>query len=137
MTGPGEAGLSGTGLAGAALVGFVATTDLDRAEAFYRDVLGLRHTETSPYACVFDANGTMLRVTLVPELAGAGYTVLGWRVDDMAATVARLASRGVVFHRYDGMSQDESGVWITPDGAKVAWFGDPDGNTLSLTQFPA
>jgi catechol 2,3-dioxygenase-like lactoylglutathione lyase family enzyme len=124
-----------TGLGGAALVGFVATTDLARAEAFYRDVLGLPHLETNPYACVFDSGGTMLRVTLVPERAAAGYTVLGWRVDDIAATMADLAARGVVFNRYDGIAQDESGVWTTPDGAKIAWFADPDGNTLSLSQF--
>jgi catechol 2,3-dioxygenase-like lactoylglutathione lyase family enzyme len=125
-----------TGVGGAELVGFVATTDLGRAEAFYRDVLGLRHVETGPYACVFDANGTMLRVTLVPERADAPYTVLGWRVGDIAATMADLAARGVEFHRYDGMGQDERGVWTTPDGARIAWFADPDGNTLSLTQFP-
>lgn len=131
MTGSGAGGLGA-----AALIGFVATTDLTRAEAFYRDVLGLPHAATNPYACVLDAGGTMLRVTRVPERAEAGYTVLGWRVEDIAATMADLAGRGVVFHRYEGMAQDESGVWTTPDGAKIAWFGDPDGNTLSLTQFP-
>jgi catechol 2,3-dioxygenase-like lactoylglutathione lyase family enzyme len=92
-----------SGLADAALVGFVTTTDLGRAEAFYRDVLGLRHVETGPYAAVFDAGGTMLRVTLVRERAEAPYTVLGWRVDDIAATIADLAGRGVEFRRYDGM----------------------------------
>jgi catechol 2,3-dioxygenase-like lactoylglutathione lyase family enzyme len=127
----------GAGLGAAALIGFVSTTDLGRAETFYRDVLGLRHVETSPFACVFDAGGTMLRVTAASTVAQPGYTVLGWRVDDIAGTMARLVGRGVVFRRYDGMSQDESGVWTTPDGAKIAWFADPDGNTLSLTQFPA
>ena len=132
----GAAGLNGAGLSGAALIGFVATTDLARAEAFYRDVLGLAHVETGPYACVFDVGGTMLRVTLVPERAAAGYTVLGWRVDDIAGAVAGLAAAGVVLQRYEGMAQDEAGVWTTPDGGRVAWFADPDGNTLSLTQFP-
>ena len=124
-----------TGLGGAALVGFVATTDLARAETFYRDVLGLPHLDTNPYACVFDSGGTMLRVTLVPGRAAAGYTVLGWRVHDIAATMVELAAKGVVFNRYDGIAQDESGVWSTPDGARIAWFADPDGNTLSLSQF--
>ena len=131
-------GPAGTGALGAAtLIGFVSTADLGRAEAFYRDVLGLRHVETGPFACVFDAGGTMLRVTAAPAVAQPGYTVLGWRVDDIAATMAELSARGVEFRRYEGMGQDEAGVWTTPDGAQVAWFADPDGNMLSLTQFPA
>ena len=76
----------------------------------------------------------MLRVTAVPEVARGGYTVLGWRVADIAAAVRELTVRGVSFLRYDGMSQDEHGIWTTPNGARVAWFADPDGNTLSLTQ---
>jgi len=77
----------------------------------------------------------MLRVTAVAEVARPGYTVLGWRVADITATVRELTGRGVVFLRYDGMNQDEDGVWTTPGGDKVAWFADPDGNVLSLTQF--
>jgi predicted enzyme related to lactoylglutathione lyase len=83
---------------------------------------------------VVDANGTMLRVTAVPEVAQAGYTVLGWRVRDIAASVRDLAASGVTFLRYDGMSQDQDGIWTAPSGARVAWFADPDGNTVSLTQ---
>jgi len=98
-------------------------------------VLGLRVTEQSDFACVFDANGTMLRVTAVAGVANPGYTVLGWRVSDIAATVRDLTDRGVVFLRYDGMDQDETGIWTTPSGDQVAWFADPDGNVLSLTQF--
>jgi catechol 2,3-dioxygenase-like lactoylglutathione lyase family enzyme len=127
----------GAGLDAAALIGFVSATDLGRAEAFYRDVLGLRHVETGPYASVFDVGGIMLRVTVAPAVAQPGYTVLGWRVADIAATVAELSSRGVEFRRYDGMAQDGAGVWTTPDGARVAWFADPDGNLLSLTQLAA
>jgi hypothetical protein len=92
-------------------------------------------TAHNAFACVLDANGTMLRVTAVPGVSPAGYTVLGWRVTDIAATVLALTARGVVFRRYDGMDQDEQGIWTTPGGDKVAWFADPDGNTLSLTQF--
>ena len=116
------------------LVAFVATTDLRRARVFYEQKLGLRVLEHNDFACVVDANGTMLRVTQVPEVARAGYTVLGWRVRDIAASVRDLAGRGVTFVHYDGMNQDQDGVWTTPTGAKVAWFADPDGNTLSLTQ---
>ncbi len=118
-----------------ALMGFVPTVDLSRAGAFYRDLLGLRPVGDNPYAVVFDANGTMLRVTLVEKLTPPPYTVLGWRVDDIVATARDLTGRGVRFLRYDGMEQDEHGIWTTPGGDRVAWFHDPDGNTLSLTEF--
>ena len=117
------------------VIAFVGSADLPQARAFYEQVLDLRITDQNDFACVFDANGTMLRVTAVGEVARPGYTVLGWRVADIAATVRGLTARGVAFLHYDGMDQDESGVWTTPAGDKVAWFADPDGNVLSLTQF--
>lgn len=117
------------------VVAFIAATDLDRARLFYEQRLGLPVTKQTDFARVFDANGTMLRVTAVPGVTHAAYTVLGWRVTDIAATIQELTSQGVVFTRYDGMEQDEIGVWTTPGGDKVAWFSDPDGNVLSLTQF--
>jgi len=116
------------------LVAFAASTDLPRARAFYEGVLGLRAVEQNDFACVFDAGGTMLRVTAVREFSPAGYTVLGWRVADIEAVAAGLSARGVAFSRFDGMEQDDSGVWTSPGGDKVAWFTDPDGNILSLTQ---
>jgi catechol 2,3-dioxygenase-like lactoylglutathione lyase family enzyme len=119
------------------LVAFVATTDLDRARAFYGGVLGLPVLEESPFACVFDAHGTQLRVTPVAEIRTAPYTVLGWAVDDIVADVQTLAHAGVRFERFAGMEQDDLGVWAAPSGARVAWFADPDGNVLSLTQAPA
>jgi len=117
------------------VVAFIAAADLHRARLFYEQTLGLTVTGQTDFACVFDANGTMLRVTAVPAVVRAAYTVLGWRVTDIAATVRELAGKGVVFTRYDGMDQDDNGVWTTPSGDKVAWFADPDGNVLSLTQF--
>ena len=118
------------------IVAFVATREPDRAKKFYRDTLGLRLVEEQlPFALVFDANGTMLRVTVVKELTAAPYTVLGWDVPDIAATARELAAAGVKLERYPGMAQDELGVWRSPSGAKVAWFRDPDGNVLSVTQF--
>jgi len=117
------------------LVAFVAATDLDRARIFYEQRLGLRVLERSDFAVVLDANGTMLRVTAVGQVMQAGYTVLGWRVRDIAASVRALTAQGVGFLRYEGMSQDDDDIWTTPSGDKVAWFADPDGNTLSLTQF--
>jgi catechol 2,3-dioxygenase-like lactoylglutathione lyase family enzyme len=118
------------------LVAFVAATDLRRARTFYEQTLGLPVLEQDDFACVLDAHGTMLRVTAVPEVARGGYTVLGWHVADIAAAVRDLTARGVIFLRYEGMNQDEQGVWTAPGGAKVAWFADPDGNTLSLSQEP-
>ena len=117
------------------LVAFVGAADLDLARAFYEGVLGLPVTERTDFACVFDSGGTMLRVTAVPAVAQPGYTVLGWRVPDITAVVRELTGRGVTVLRFDGMAQDEDGIWTTPGGDRVAWFADPDGNTLSLTQF--
>jgi catechol 2,3-dioxygenase-like lactoylglutathione lyase family enzyme len=116
------------------LVAFAASADLSRARAFYEGVLGLPVVDQDDFACVFDANGTMLRVTAVREVSPAGYTVLGWRVADIEAAVRGLSARGVAFSRFDGMEQDDNGIWTSPGGAKVAWFTDPDGNVLSLTQ---
>jgi catechol 2,3-dioxygenase-like lactoylglutathione lyase family enzyme len=119
------------------LVAFVATTDLDRARAFYGGVLGLSVVEESPFACVFDAHGTSLRVTPVGEMRAAPYTVLGWVIDDIGATVDALGTAGVKLERFEGVEQDDRGVWTTPSGAQVAWFTDPDGNVLSVTQVPS
>jgi catechol 2,3-dioxygenase-like lactoylglutathione lyase family enzyme len=116
------------------LVGFAAATDLGRARGFYADVLGLAVLDETPFAVLLDGLGAQLRVTLVEEHVRAPYTVLGWEVPDIAAAVADLAGRGVEFTRYPGMDQDELGVWTAPGGAKVAWFLDPDGNNLSLSQ---
>ena len=118
------------------LVAFVAVRDPERAKTFYRDTLGLRLvSEQLPFALVFDANGTMLRVTIVGEPVVAPYTVLGWDVADIAATARQLAGAGVTMERYPGMTQNDLGIWTSPGGAKVAWFKDPDGNVLSVTEF--
>jgi catechol 2,3-dioxygenase-like lactoylglutathione lyase family enzyme len=118
------------------LVGFAATTHPELAKAFYRDVLGLRLIEDGAFAIVFDANGTMLRIQKVEEHVPARHTALGWRVDDVRSKVDELVRKGVRFERYQPLPQDDRGIWRTPDGAEVAWFKDPDGNVLSLTQWP-
>jgi catechol 2,3-dioxygenase-like lactoylglutathione lyase family enzyme len=123
-------------LADAELVAFAASTDLERSEAFYAGVLGLPLVDSTSFAKVFDAHGTQLRVTRVEAVAGAAYTVLGWRVEDLDAAIAQLGSRGVEFRRYAGLEQDEAGAWTAPGGSRIAWFADPDGNTLSLQQNP-
>jgi len=118
----------------ASIVAFVPTTDLGRARDFYAGVLGLTEVETNDFACVLRAGATMLRVTRVESLTPHPFTVLGWGVEDIAATMASMTAAGVTFNRYEGMGQDDAGVWTAPSGARIAWFPDPDGNVLSLTQ---
>jgi catechol 2,3-dioxygenase-like lactoylglutathione lyase family enzyme len=119
------------------IIGFVSIVDVPRARDFYRDTLGLRLVmEEPPFALVFEANGIMLRLGMAKELPPAHGTVLGWQVPEISATVKDLGKAGVHFERYGGMNQDELGIWTSPSGAKVAWFKDPDGNILSVTEFP-
>ena len=117
------------------LMAFVATSDPARAKAFYRDTLGLHLVSEDQFALVFDVAGTMLRVTTVQEVGAAKYTVLGWQVPDIIRTAKSLHEVGITLEQYRGMQQDELGIWNSPGGAKVAWFKDPDGNTLGITQF--
>jgi catechol 2,3-dioxygenase-like lactoylglutathione lyase family enzyme len=117
------------------VMAFAPTIDAVRAVEFYRDTLGLSLISQDSFAAVFDAHGITLRVTSVPQpLTPQPFTVLGWKVPDIAATVKGLAAAGVKFERYMD-SQDDLNIWTAPGGAKVAWFKDPDGNILSLTQF--
>jgi len=117
------------------LIAFVSTVDARHALSFYRDTLGLRLVSETPFALVFDAMGTMLRVAIAETVTPAPHTVLGWQVADIAETVDELTAHGVAFTRYEGMDQDARGVWSSPAGGQIAWFRDPDGNVLSLTQF--
>jgi catechol 2,3-dioxygenase-like lactoylglutathione lyase family enzyme len=121
-------------LSSSSLVGFVATANAEAAKQFYQSVLGLALVEDTPFASVFNSNGTTLRIQKVQQVSPAPYTTLGWSVADIQSTVRELAAKGVVFQRYDGLLQDADGIWHSPGGAKVAWFRDPDGNTLSLTE---
>jgi predicted enzyme related to lactoylglutathione lyase len=122
-------------LATGKLIAFVATTDPARAKKFYRDTLRLRLVSEDAFALVFDVSGTMLRVATVQQLSPAPYTVLGWQVPDIVAAVNSVEAAGIKLQRYPGMNQDELGIWTSPGGGRIAWFKDPDGNTLSLTQF--
>ena len=121
-------------LASAQTVAFVGATDLDRAHDFYAGVLSLPLIERTELAHVYDAGGTPIRVTRVDEPAAADYTVLGWIVSDIAGAMAALTANGVTFERYPGLVQDADGVWTAPGGSVIAWFRDPDGNTLSLQE---
>jgi catechol 2,3-dioxygenase-like lactoylglutathione lyase family enzyme len=117
------------------LMAFLRTADSRRARHFYQNVLGLEFVADEPFALVFDSNGVTVRVTKVEALAADSNTVLGWSVADISSMVHSLRSEGVAFERIPGLQQDELGVWVSPGGAQVAWFKDPDGNVLSLTQF--
>ena len=118
------------------MIGFLITNDAARATSFYRDVLGFEVLGEDEYAVVFDANGTMLRVNKGRDFKPAQGTVLGWEVGDVHAAIRDLSSRGVHFEQYNlpFMKQDELGAWTTPNGDRVAWFKDPDGNVLSVSQ---
>lgn len=116
---------------------FILTADRAKSKPFYGEVLGMRLMGEDDHAATFDlGNRTPLRLTTVAGHIGSGHTVLGWHVRDIRAVVTALKLKGVEFRIYDGMGQDALGIWSSPDGgAKVAWFVDPDGNLLSLTQF--
>jgi len=117
------------------LIAFVATSDATRARQFYEGTLGLTLISDDPFALVFDANGTTIRLQKVAELQPQPFTALGWAVDDINAVVAALKQKRVACERFPGLDQNEHGVWASPSGAHIAWFKDPDGNVLSLTEF--
>ncbi len=116
-------------------ISFVATLEPDKAKVFYGEVLGLKLIEGSPYALVFCDGENMLRVQIVAELFPASHTVHGWQVTNIEREIEELASKGVEFLTYDQLGQNALGVWATPEGHKIAWLKDPDGNILSLTQY--
>jgi catechol 2,3-dioxygenase-like lactoylglutathione lyase family enzyme len=118
------------------LIAFLRTADSQKARNFYENILGLEFVADEPFALVFNANGVMVRISKVDALTPASSTVLGWDVADIGSMIDSLRAKGVAFERFSDMQQDAIGVWVSPSGAKVAWFKDPDGNVLSLTQFP-
>ncbi|WP_433201789.1 VOC family protein [Nocardia sp. CA-107356] len=122
-------------LADAEVVAFAPSLDLERSRRFYADVLDLEIVEMTSFACVARGGGTTIRIARVNDLVPQPFTILGWVVPDIAAIIAELTARGVKFHRYEGMDQDDGGVWTTQGGDKIAWFPDPDGNVFSLTEF--
>ncbi len=122
-------------LADARPVAMIATKDLEAAEPFYADVLGLRRKGHDGFAALFDLAGVALRLTQVPGYTAPPHPVLGWEVADIEAAVAALTAKGVAMNVYEGLGQDEKGIWTAPDGScRVVFFSDPDGNGLSLTQ---
>ena len=124
-------------LGSADLIAFVPTRDPAKARKFYAETLGLEFISEDPFALVFNARGTTLRIANVSEVKGfkpAPFTIVGWQVNNVGDTLGDLTKKGVRFERFPGMDQDAQGIWQSPSGAKVAWFKDPDGNILSITQ---
>jgi catechol 2,3-dioxygenase-like lactoylglutathione lyase family enzyme len=116
-------------------VAFVSVSDRERALTFYRDVLGFEVRSSDSFGDFIQLEGALLRVTVLPDYHAHPHPVLGWNVRDIVATVLSMRARGVVFAVYEGLGQDELGIWTAPDGqSKVAWFADPDGNVLSVSQ---
>jgi catechol 2,3-dioxygenase-like lactoylglutathione lyase family enzyme len=118
------------------IVTFVPTRDSARAREFYEGTLGLKFIHDDGFAMQLDANGIRIRVTKTPEFTPAQFTILGWEVSQIESKVSELAAKGVRFEKFGLPGQDEQGIWSAPNGAKVAWFKDPDGNVLSLSQHP-
>ncbi len=119
------------------VVTFLMTQKPDEATAFYRDKLGLSFLRDDGFALVFDMNGVMLRIGKTHGSTPAQNTVLGWEARDIRSAMEKLKQKGVTFERYPNMGQDAHGVCTFPNGDKVAWFKDPDGNVLSVSQHAA
>lgn len=117
-------------------IAFLATSDPAASRRFFEEILNLDFQEDSPFALVFDAGGVMLRIQKVEQVTVVPYTALGFEVADIDVAVQALQQRGVQFEQFAGMEQDELGIWTTPDGARIAWFRDPDNNLLSYSQMP-
>jgi catechol 2,3-dioxygenase-like lactoylglutathione lyase family enzyme len=115
-------------------VAFLPSQDLERSERFFQGILNLELMSRSPYASVFQVGGGTLRVTKVDDLRPQPFTVFGWLVADVRAVISELRVRGTDMLRYEGLDQDDDRIWTTPNGDRIAWFHDPDGNVLSLTQ---
>jgi len=114
---------------------FILTIDADRARRFYCDVLGLEFLSDDPFAIVLRSKGVEIRVVRIESFSPSPHTIFGWMVPDIEAVVRELSAAGIVFERYPFLEQDAAGIWSDPTGrAKVAWFKDPDGNLLSVSQ---
>jgi catechol 2,3-dioxygenase-like lactoylglutathione lyase family enzyme len=119
------------------IIAFVPIKDSQKSRAFYEGILGLRFVKDDGFALVLDANGIMVRAAKMKDFTPAQFTVLGWQVSDIENVVRELTKKGVHFEIFGFFKQDELGIWTAPTGDKVAWFKDPDGNTLSVSQHAA
>jgi catechol 2,3-dioxygenase-like lactoylglutathione lyase family enzyme len=111
----------------------LAVDDMDKAREFYRETLGLRTSEEYGLMWLHLAGGRDTLVYQGSDPTPASFTVLNFEVEDIDEAVDALAARGVRFERYDGVEQDEKGVF-REEGPYSAWFKDPSGNVLSVLQ---
>jgi catechol 2,3-dioxygenase-like lactoylglutathione lyase family enzyme len=116
------------------IIAFIPTKDPQRSREFYEHALGLKFVEEDAFAIVMGANGIAVRIVNVGDFTPFGFTILGWAVEDIEETVVELRVKGVTFDTYEGLEQDRLGIWTAPGGARVAWFKDPDGNVLSVSE---
>ncbi|MGA2101026.1 MAG: VOC family protein [Candidatus Sulfotelmatobacter sp.] len=116
------------------IIACVPITDSEKARAFYEGVLGLRFIKDDGFALVLEANGIMIRATKMKEVNPAQFTILGWQVKQIEKVVQALRGKGVHFEIFGFFKQDDLGIWTAPTGDKVAWFKDPDGNMLSVSE---
>jgi len=121
-------------LASSKLIGFVPTKDSAKAREFYEGRLGFQFLKDDGFALVLRARESMIRIAIVKDFTPPPFTVLGWEVSNIGEVVAWLQKRGVVFEKYPWVPDKELGIWTAPTGDKVAWFKDPDGNVLSVSQ---
>ncbi len=117
------------------ITAFLPTTKPKQSKHFYKEILGLEIKSEDDYAIEFTGDNTLLRITIVPEFIPHPFTVLGFKVEDIDSQVRSLTDKGVVFERFENFNQNEIGIWTSPSSAKIAWFKDPDGNLLSLTEY--
>jgi catechol 2,3-dioxygenase-like lactoylglutathione lyase family enzyme len=116
------------------LTGFVPTLDYEKARAFYEGKLGFKFVSLDQFALVMSVGGHMIRISKLPSFAPLQATILGWQVDDIESVAKWLRDREVTLEKYPFVQDRELGIWTAPSGDKVAWFKDPDGNILSVSQ---
>jgi predicted enzyme related to lactoylglutathione lyase len=121
-------------LASAKMVGFIPTKDYDKARVFYEGKLGLEFVSLDKFAMVVNSGDHMIRIVKIPNFTPLQGTILGWRVENIESVATWLRERGVTLEKYPFVQDQERGIWTTPDGSRVAWFKDPDGNVLSISQ---
>jgi catechol 2,3-dioxygenase-like lactoylglutathione lyase family enzyme len=121
-------------ISGSKIIGFIPIRDAECALDFYQNLLGLHLLSDDSFAIVLESNGSMIRLVRTEDFTPAPYTILGWQVENIEEVVKELTAKGLLFQRYSFLDQSADGIWTAPEGAKIAWFHDPDGNTLSFSQ---
>jgi catechol 2,3-dioxygenase-like lactoylglutathione lyase family enzyme len=117
-------------------VSFLAASNPNVSISFYQNILGLEFIQNNGFSLIFKLNDHEIRIQLVEKFQPHNFTAFGFKVENIENKIRELMAKGITFEQYDFIQQDELKIWQTEDGAKIAWFKDPDGNILSLSQFP-